>query len=46
MDAVSFIVYLKTDDLYKDVAEDVEIKFDTSNYGLETPLPKERNKNK
>ena len=31
----SFIVYLKTDDIYKDIAEDVKTKFDTSNYELE-----------
>ena len=31
----SFIVYLKTDDIYKDIAKDVKTKFDTSNYELE-----------
>ena len=31
----SFIVYLKTDDIYKDIAEDVKTRFDTSNYELE-----------
>ena len=36
----SFIVYIKTDDTYKDVAEDVETRFDTSNYELYRPLPK------
>ena len=30
-----FIVYVKTDDIYKDIAEDVEIKFNTSNCELE-----------
>ena len=40
MDRVSFIVYIKTDDLYKDIAEDVETRFDTSNYELGRPLPK------
>ena len=29
---ISFIVYIKTDDTYKDIAEDVETRFDTSNY--------------
>ena len=28
----SFIVYIKTDDIYKDIAKDVETRFDTSNY--------------
>ena len=40
MDIDSFIWYLKTDDIDKDVAEDVEIIFDTSNYELEKPLRK------
>ena len=49
MDTDNFIVYIKIDDIYKDIAEDVEIKFDTSNYELECnsiecPLPKVKNK--
>ena len=39
----SFTVYIKTDDIYKNIAEDVETRFDTSNYELERPLPKEKN---
>ena len=35
MDTDSFIVYIKTDDIYKDIADDVETRFDTSNYHLE-----------
>ena len=31
----SFIVYIKTDDIYKDIAEDVEIRFDTSNFEID-----------
>ena len=38
------IVYLKTNDIYKDVAEDVETRFDTSNYELDRPLPKGKKK--
>ena len=34
MDANSFLVYIKTDDIYEDIAEDVETRFDTSNYEL------------
>ena len=30
MDTDSFIVHVKADDIYKDIAEDVETKFDTS----------------
>ena len=44
MDTDSFIVYIKTDDIYKGIAEDVETKFDTSNYELDKPLPKIKNK--
>ena len=40
MDTESFIVCIKTDDIYKDIAEDVETRFDYSNYELERPLPK------
>ena len=40
----SFIVYIKTDYIYEDIAEDVQTKFDTSNYELDLPLPKEKNK--
>ena len=44
MDTDSFIAYIKTDDIYKDVAGDVEARFDTSSYGLDRPLPDEKNK--
>ena len=40
MDTDSFIVYIKTDDIYKDITEDFETRFNTSNYELERPLPK------
>ena len=45
MDTDSFIVYMKTDDIYKGIAEDVETRFDTSNYELDRPFPKGKNKN-
>ena len=50
MDRSSFIVYIKTDDIFKDIAEDGETRFDTLNFELECnstdrPLSKERNKN-
>ena len=35
MDRDSFIVYIKTEDIYKDIAEDVETRFDTSNCEFE-----------
>ena len=31
MDTDGFMVYMKTDYVYKDIAEDVETRFDTSN---------------
>ena len=43
MDAYSFIVYIKIDDIYKDIAEDVETRFVTSIYELDRPLPKDKN---
>ena len=39
-----FFVHGKTDDIYKETAGDVEKRFDTSNYELSRPLPKEKNK--
>ena len=44
METESFIVYIKTYDIYRDIAEDVQTRFDTSNYELRRPLPKEKNK--
>ena len=35
-----FIVHVKTDDTYKDIAEDVERRFDISNFEIDRPLPK------
>ena len=42
MNTDSFIAYIKTDDIYKDIVEHVETRFDTSNYELDRPLPKEK----
>ena len=41
MDTDSFVIYIKTKDFYKDIADDVERWFDTSNYDEkdERPLP-------
>ena len=44
MDTDSFIVHVKTDDICKDIAKDVGTRFDTSNFEIDRPLPKERNK--
>ena len=41
---VLLYIYIKTDDICKDTAEDAETRFDTSNYQLDTPLSKGKNK--
>ena len=35
MNTDSFITHVKTDDIYKDIAEDVGTRFDTSNYEID-----------
>ena len=44
MDTQSFIMSIKTNDFYKDNANDVEKRFDTSNYEVNRPLPTGKNK--
>ena len=39
-----FIVKVKTVDIYKDITEDVETRFDTSNFEIDRPLPKVKSK--
>ena len=43
MDTGSFIVHVKTDYIYKDIAKDVETRFDTSNFETDRPLPTGKN---
>ena len=33
-------MYIKADDIYKDIVEDIETRFDTSSYALDRPLPR------
>ena len=40
----SFIVYIKTEEIYIDIGKDVETRFDTSNHELEKPLPRRETK--
>ena len=35
---------IKADDIQKDIAKEIETRFEISNYALEKPLPKEKNK--
>ena len=44
MDTDSFIMNIKTEDFYKDISNDVEKRFDTSNYEVDRPLPTGKNK--
>ena len=44
MDTDNFIMNIKTNDFYKDIANDVEKRFDTSNYEVDRPLPTGKNK--
>ena len=39
MDTGTFIFHLKTVDIYKDIAENIENRFDPSNYEIDRPLP-------
>ena len=40
----SFVLNINTDDIFKDIAENIETRFDTSNYELHRSLPKENTK--
>ena len=42
METDSFIVHVKTDDIYKDIREHVQTRIKTSNFELGRPLPKEQ----
>ena len=44
MNTDSFIAHIKTEDIYKDLAEDVESRFDTSNDEVDRLLPMGKNK--
>ena len=44
MDTDSFVMHIKTNDFYKDISDDVDSRFDTSNYEVKRPLPIGKNK--
>ena len=44
MDTDSFVMNIRTNDFYKDMANDIEKRFDTSNYEVNRPLPTGKNK--
>ena len=43
-DKDSFVINIKTNDFYKDISQDVNERFDTSNCTFDRPLPKGKNK--
>ena len=43
MDTDSFVVHVEADDIFKDIAENVEKWFETSNSEIDKPLPKGKN---
>ena len=43
MDTDSFIIYIKTEDFNKDIADDVDERSDTSGYEVDRPLPTGKN---
>ena len=44
MDTDTFIVHIKTEDIYVDIAKDVKTRLDTSTYKLDRSLPKGKSK--
>ena len=46
MDTDSFVMHIKTDDFYRDIGNDVDKSFDTSNFNKSDNRPLETGKNK
>ena len=44
MDTEKCIIHKETEDFYKDIADDLRKRYDTSNYKIDRQLPKEMNK--
>ena len=44
MNTVSFIIYIKSENVYKNIADRVEKRFDALNYKVNRPLPTGENK--
>ena len=44
MDIDHFIINIKPEDFYKDIADEVKKRYDTINYEVGRPLPKGMNK--
>ena len=39
MDTGSFIIYIKTENVYEDIEDDLQKRSDASNYEVDRPLP-------
>ena len=44
MDTDSFTTHIKPEDVYENIVNDIEERFDTSNYAIKGPLPTGTNK--
>ena len=44
MDTGNFIIHIKAKDFFEDIADDIEKRFDTSDYEVGRPLPTRKNK--
>ena len=44
MDRDSFTTHIKPEDVSEDIANNIEERFDTSNYAIKGPLPTGKNK--
>ena len=44
MDTDSFVIYINIENDYKDIPNDVEKRYDASNYEVNSPLPTGKNK--
>ena len=44
MNTDNFVMHIETEDFHKDIADDVEKRFDTSNYEVNGPLPAGKDK--
>ena len=44
MNTGSFIIHIKIEDFYKDIADDVKKRYDAASYEVDRPLPKGMNK--
>ena len=45
IDTDSFIIHIKSEEFYEDIVNDIEKRFDTSNYNIDRPLPTGENRN-